>query len=328
MTLSILGNNFLPNSTVSFRGRDRAAISTPDATHLTIALTASELTGIGTYPVVVTNPAGDGGPAASNDIGFSVLDPNMPQPAVTSLSTTQKLYAAGDWFSASYSTMAGAASGVFDLMITVTPLATGNTYYYFDDPSDSNNEWLHTTSRSVRTGTPQTGNFNMPSFQVSNDVPSGDYHMKAYFSNPGADQPTGVAAEADFTVSTDAAPGGCFVATAAFGTPMARQVQALRKFRDRILLSATTGRWLVNWYYSWSPRAAAWLSVHAVARKWVRAILWIPVAFAWSSLRTGIGFASLAFAALLLVLGRSLHYGPAWWRWCCLVALALGILFA
>ena len=330
-TLLILGNNFLPNSTITFNGQSRAVTGPPDARQLTITLAASDLAKIGTYPVIVTNPTSSGAPAASNAFGFSVLDPNAPQPAVTSVSTAGRVYAVGDQFAVNYSVLAGTASGNFDLMMTFLSVASGNTYYYYDDATDSNSRWIHSTQGAAWTGVPRTGGpFSVPAaatsdLQVTDDVPSGDYHVKAYFSKVGANQAVGAAAETDFSVATDTAPGTCFVATAAFGSPMAHQVQWLRAFRDRTLLSAGAGRAFVKWYYGWSPRAAAWLRGHTAARKLTRAALWIPVAFAWLSLRTNAALALLGLLVLLLSLGWSLRRGPAWWRGLCLLVLALGI---
>jgi hypothetical protein len=135
----------------------------------------------------------------------------------------------------------------------------------------------------------------------------------------------GAVAETDFSVATSTSPGGCFVATAAFGSPMAHQVRWLRAFRDRTLLPGRAGRAFVTWYYGWSPRAAAWLRGHAIARKLTRAVLWIPVAFAWLSVRTDVGLALLGFLVLLLPLGWSLRRGPTWWRALCLLTLVIGL---
>ena len=162
-------------------------------------------------------------------------------------------------------------------------------------------------------------------FQITDSVPTGDYHIEAYFSTTPTGPAVGAIAETDFSVATDTAAGGCFVATAAFGSPMARQVQWLRAFRDRILLPGRAGRAFVNWYYGWSPRAAAWLRGHAIARKLTRAVVWIPVAFAWLSLRTDVALALSGFLVLLLPLGWSLRRGPAWWRALCLLILVIGL---
>jgi uncharacterized protein (TIGR03437 family) len=325
--LTVLGEYFLPNPTVTLNGSPRSTATPSDAGRLTVTLNKQDLTKAGVFPVVVTNPGG----TASNALSFTVLDAKPAQPAVLSVSATKRVYLVGDQFSMGYTTLAGAATGTFDLMIQFLSLASGNTYYYYDDPSDSNSEWIHSTARAAWTGTPQTGGpFTIPAagasaFQVTSDVPSGDYHIKAYFSKAGANQPVGAVAETDFSVATSTSPGGCFVATAAFGSPMVHQVQWLRAFRDRTLLSTDVGRAFVKWYYGWSPRAAAWLRVHSIARKLTRAVLWIPVAFAWSSLRTSVACASLGLFVLLLSLGWSLRRGPAWWKGICLLLLAIGV---
>jgi hypothetical protein len=260
-----------------------------------------------------------------------VLSPTPGQPAVTAVSTSERIYVAGDRFELNYAVLASPTSQTkYDLMITILSLASGTAYYYYDNPSDTN-EWLHTTvGAAVPSYVPQSGNdFYIPSdpsaFQITSDVPSGDYHVKAYFSAVNTNQQIGTSAETDFSVATSTAAGGCFIATAAFGSPMVRQVQWLRAFRDRILLSAGVGRAFVNWYYRWSPRAATWLRGHASARKLTRAVLWVPVAFAWLSLRTNVALALLGFLVLLLALSWSLRRGPAWWRALCLLVLVIGL---
>lgn len=63
---------------------------------------------------------------------------------------------------------------------------------------------------------------------------------------------------------------GCFIATAAFGSPFERHVVMLREFRDRCLLNSSAGRAFVRWYYRHSPKYAAIIAhndaLRAVAR--------------------------------------------------------------
>jgi len=66
---------------------------------------------------------------------------------------------------------------------------------------------------------------------------------------------------------------GCFIATAAYGYYSAPQVQALRNFRDRFLLTNEFGNAFVSWYYAHGPAAAAWLNEHPQYKPLVRAAL-------------------------------------------------------
>ena len=50
---------------------------------------------------------------------------------------------------------------------------------------------------------------------------------------------------------------GCFIATAAMGTPLAQEVFILSRFRDQILVNSYLGRCLVKVYYFLSPHVAA-----------------------------------------------------------------------
>jgi len=75
----------------------------------------------------------------------------------------------------------------------------------------------------------------------------------------------------------DARGGGCLVATAAYGTEMAREVQALREVRDSVLAGTAAGSAFMSAfngiYYSFSPAAADWLRESPEARAAVRAAI-------------------------------------------------------
>jgi len=73
---------------------------------------------------------------------------------------------------------------------------------------------------------------------------------------------------------------GCFVATAAFGVDWSAEVQVLRDFRDRFLVSNQPGRAFVRWYYRNGPSAAALIAEYDAVRPVVRAMLWPLVVIA------------------------------------------------
>ena len=64
--------------------------------------------------------------------------------------------------------------------------------------------------------------------------------------------------------------GGCFIATACYGSPHCREVLVLRRFRDDVLARRALGRCFVSLYYRFSPRAAAWLTRHPRWRQYVK----------------------------------------------------------
>jgi len=71
--------------------------------------------------------------------------------------------------------------------------------------------------------------------------------------------------------AADAPPASrCFIATAAYGSPMAREVRYLRAFRDQYLLTNKLGRWWVEQYYRLSPPLADELRSHDDWRAIVR----------------------------------------------------------
>ncbi|MGA2671240.1 MAG: CFI-box-CTERM domain-containing protein [Dehalococcoidia bacterium] len=62
----------------------------------------------------------------------------------------------------------------------------------------------------------------------------------------------------------------CFIATAAYGTPTAKEIDILREFRDTVLLPNSLGVRFVSFYYKTSPPIARFISQHELLRTVVR----------------------------------------------------------
>ena len=71
--------------------------------------------------------------------------------------------------------------------------------------------------------------------------------------------------------------GGCFIATAAYGTSTAEQIDVLREFRDSVLLESTAGSVFVSLYYQLSPPVADFIAGNELLRTMVRELLIDPI---------------------------------------------------
>jgi len=70
---------------------------------------------------------------------------------------------------------------------------------------------------------------------------------------------------------------GCFIATAAYGTSTAEQIDVLRAFRDDVLLKSTVGSQFVALYYQLSPPLADFIAGKKLLRTLVRELLVDPI---------------------------------------------------
>ena len=79
--------------------------------------------------------------------------------------------------------------------------------------------------------------------------------------------------ERDEMFATGNSGGGCFIATAAFGTPFAEEINVLRNWRDDCLLKNWMGNIFVHSYYSLSPPMADNIQRSDTKRFWTRKLL-------------------------------------------------------
>jgi len=113
-------------------------------------------------------------------------------------------------------------------------------------------------------------------------------------------------AEAPLPAPSVGGGGGCFIATAAFGSEFAPAVILLRQFRDECLLKNAPGRALVKFYYRYSPPVAGYIAGSKPLKALVRGLL-IPV--------VSVVFLILHPWAPGLLIGFLLLVCNIWWKY-------------
>ena len=95
--------------------------------------------------------------------------------------------------------------------------------------------------------------------------------------------------------------GGCFIATAAYGSAMEPYVKVLREFRNRYLLTNSVGKTFVQLDYQYSRPIADLIAKQDTLRAAVRLGLLPIIGVSWMALKLGLA-PTVALLALLMAL--------------------------
>ncbi|MDH4205704.1 MAG: fibronectin type III domain-containing protein [Desulfobacteraceae bacterium] len=112
----------------------------------------------------------------------------------------------------------------------------------------------------------------------------------------------------DNEVGSGGGGGGCFIATAAYGSLLEPHVRILCKFRDQYLLTNGPGKTFVKYYYKYSPPLADFISENDGLRAVVCVFLLPLVGLSWMILKLDAGSTML----LILLIGMGLVYLARW----------------
>jgi len=93
----------------------------------------------------------------------------------------------------------------------------------------------------------------------------------------------------------------CFIATAAYGSPLHPYVRILRDFRDEFLMSNKLGRKFVELYYEYSPFVADFIAKHKVLKLIVQVNLLSLVIFSYSMVHLGPSATLFIFIFIVLL---------------------------
>jgi hypothetical protein len=119
----------------------------------------------------------------------------------------------------------------------------------------------------------------------------------------------GLGEKYDCTGEGDAGGGGCFIATAAYGSLMEPHVKILRDFRDNFMLANPAGKSFVRFYYTYSPPMADFIAKHDSLRTVLRVTLLPVVGVSWVALKI-----SPVLTVVLMLIFISCFVGLVWFR--------------
>ncbi|MDY6844150.1 MAG: CFI-box-CTERM domain-containing protein [Thermodesulfobacteriota bacterium] len=102
-------------------------------------------------------------------------------------------------------------------------------------------------------------------------------------------------------LSASGGGGGCFISTAAYGSPMASKVKILCQFRDEYLRPNVLGRKFVALYEKYSPPLANHISKNDNLKAFTRLVLWPTIVFAYLFIHTSV-LQKIIFMSLMLLL--------------------------
>jgi hypothetical protein len=108
--------------------------------------------------------------------------------------------------------------------------------------------------------------------------------------------------------------GGCFIATAAYGSQFEPHVKVLREFRDSYLMQTELGKAFVNLYYKYSPELADVIAKNDTLKLATRWSLVPVVAIAYAMLHTSsMEKLNIILLGIILMMGCSV-YALTWFK--------------
>lgn len=185
--------------------------------------------------------------------------------------------------------------GLMNMQIKVAnPGDTAAVTVFLPAPAPAGYKWFKYSQQRGWYDFSDYATFNADRTQVTLTLVDGGPGDDDGVANGVIVDPSGLASN----TPASASGGGCFIATAAYGSILHPHVATLRAFRDTFLLTNPVGAAFVKMYYKYSPQAADFIVRHDALRVIVRVCLLPAIALSWISLETG----SNAISAIIVLL--------------------------
>ncbi len=206
-------------------------------------------TSAGTYSVRVRVTDNGGATATSSAATVSVSSSTNQPPVVSSVTVTPS---------------SGKAPLTVSLSVSASdPDGTITTYEWDFDGNG--------TIDATTTSTPTTHTYSVPgTYNIIAKVTDNAGATATGRTSLSVTSSSGTKSGNSSSSSSSDSSGGCFIATAAYGSYLDPHVKVLRQFRDHYLLTNTMGRAFVRFYYRTSPPIADYIARHSLIKTAVR----------------------------------------------------------
>ena len=267
LTTSWVGGSTPAGTTVEFNST--SLTPPPDGSkNATLTVTTTSSTATGSYTLRVTGTSG----ALSHYVDIAVTVSAGAFDFTVDASPTSRTANQGQ--SVTYGVTVSITSGIGQTVtLSIEGLPADTTYTF--NPSSGTPAYASTLTVQTSSTTP-TGTFTLTIKGSGGGITRSK--TATLQVNPAA-TPTPTPTPTSTPTSTPP-PGGCLVATATYGSELSPEVQFLRGFRDRQVLSTFAGSEFMKafnaWYYSFSPSVASFIANNPTVRAAMK-VLFYPL---------------------------------------------------
>jgi uncharacterized repeat protein (TIGR02543 family) len=183
---------------------------------------------------------------------------------------------------------------------------------------------ITTGSGGTTNPSPGTHNYDFGEEVPVTAIPNSGYQFSGWSGDAsGTSNPITITMDSDKSITANFSAirtddgdngkkGGCFIATAAYGSPLHPYVNTLQDFRDKYLIPNKLGRKLVDIYYRYSSSAANIIAKHKSVKAFVRINLVPFIIISYAMLHLGPAATLVMFIFIVVFSVFTILYFQNW----------------